>query len=349
MENISTEFIKKAKKVYSILADNESKEIFKNKLLYSITGEDKYWLQISMNRDLENYKRLEKIETNEIIVYGAGKMCQASINSIKALGHKVSYICDKDKAKQGSKKFDISIISPEELTEQHADATVVIGTSDYTYEVLKELSPYFPEERLIPLVTGISLNHMLQQYFEEGVMEFHDGEVFVDCGCFDFETSERLMQRCKVRKVFAFEPDMENMEKVKKNIKRLNCEDIVELYPYGLWNESTKLYFNASGNMLSKICSDGEEEFKIEVIALDSVIQEKVTFIKMDIEGSEMKALEGAANLIKTYKPKLAISIYHKPEDTVDIPAYIHELVPEYRFFIRHYFYSPAETVLYAI
>ena len=69
----------------------------------------------------------------------------------------------------------------------------------------------------------------------------------------------------------------------------------------------------------------------------------------MDIEGSELRALQGAKRLIQQYKPKLAISIYHKPEDTIDIPYYIHELVPEYRFYIRHYSYSPAETILYAI
>lgn len=349
MDNISAGFINKAREIYSILGDNESKEIFKNKLLYSITGEDKYWLQISMNRDRENFEKIQNIKTDKIIVYGAGKMCEASINSVKALGHQVSFICDKDRSKQGMKKFGVEVISPEELKIQHLDATVVVGTSDYTYEVLKELSTYYSEERLIPLVNYISLEHMLQQYFEEGVMEFHDGEVFVDCGCFDFETSERLMQRCQVKKVFAFEPDTGNMEKVKENIKRLGCEDKVELFTCGLWNESTNLYFNASGNMMSKVCTDSEGKNKIEVAALDEVIHEKVTFIKMDIEGSEMKALEGAADLIRTYKPKLAISIYHKPEDTVEIPAYIHELVPEYKFFIRHYFYSPSETVLYAL
>lgn len=99
---------------------------------------------------------------------------------------------------------------------------------------------------------------------------------------------------------------------------------------------------------MSKIRCDVQEGTKIEVVSLDSVIQEKVTFIKMDIEGSEIKALQGSRNLIQTYRPKLAISIYHKWEDLVDIPTYIHELVPEYKFYIRHYFYSPAETVLYA-
>ena len=77
--------------------------------------------------------------------------------------------------------------------------------------------------------------------------------------------------------------------------------------------------------------------------------KEEVTFIKMDIEGAELKALKGAKNIILRDKPKLAISIYHKPEDIVEIPLFIKELVPEYKLYIRHYSNDSIETVLYAV
>lgn len=348
MGNESVEFINKARSVYGFLADAESKEIFRKKLMFHITGEDKYWLQIIMNRDMENYKRLEAIQSEKIIIYGAGNMCEAAIHSCNALGHAIQFICDKDQRKQGTEKFGIKIISPEELIDKHLDATVVVSTADYAEEVMEYLSAYFREERLIRLVSRVTLEHQLKQYLEESIMEYKGGEVFVDSGCYDFESSERLMDICDVKKIYAFEPDAQNLEKVKLNVARLQCKDKVEIFNCGLWDQSTILYFHSSGDMMSKVCCDGKEEDKIEVVALDSVIKEKVTFIKMDIEGSEMKALQGGRSLIQTYRPKLAISIYHKPEDLIDIPAYIHELVPEYKMFIRHYFYSPAETVLYA-
>lgn len=344
----SAAFIKKARKVYFSLEDEESREIFRKKFLYIITGEDKYWLQIIMNRDPENYQRLEAIQSGKIIIYGAGNMCEASVKSCQALGHSVRFLCDRDKAKQGTERFGIKVISPEELVEKHLDATVVVGTSDYTQEVVAYLQKYFSNDCIIPLVSRITLEHQLKQYFEESIMEYQDGEVFVDCGCYDFESSEKLMKLCDVKKIYAFEPDERNLEKVKSNIEKLQCGDKVEVFHCGLWDQPTSLYFNASGDMMSKIRCDVQEGTKIEVVSLDSVIQEKVTFIKMDIEGSEIKALQGSRNLIQTYRPKLAISIYHKWEDLVDIPTYIHELVPEYKFYIRHYFYSPAETVLYA-
>lgn len=76
---------------------------------------------------------------------------------------------------------------------------------------------------------------------------------------------------------------------------------------------------------------------------------DKVTFIKMDVEGSELESLKGAKNTILRDKPKLAICIYHKPEDMVTIPLYIKELVPEYKLYVRHHSNSWAETVLYAV
>ena len=70
--------------------------------------------------------------------------------------------------------------------------------------------------------------------------------------------------------------------------------------------------------------------------------------IKMDIEGAELEALKGCEDIIRNRKPKLAISIYHKAVDFVDILAYLLSLVPEYKLYYRHYSLYKYETVLYA-
>lgn len=69
----------------------------------------------------------------------------------------------------------------------------------------------------------------------------------------------------------------------------------------------------------------------------------------MDIEGSELKALEGARNIIEKYIPRLAVCIYHKPEDIILIEEYLLNLNPDYHFYIRHYASNMWETVLYAV
>jgi len=79
------------------------------------------------------------------------------------------------------------------------------------------------------------------------------------------------------------------------------------------------------------------------------VSDEPVTYIKMDIEGAELNALKGAANTIKKNKPRLAICVYHKPEDILEIPVFLSELVPSYQFYLRHHSQYYIETVLYAV
>jgi hypothetical protein len=70
----------------------------------------------------------------------------------------------------------------------------------------------------------------------------------------------------------------------------------------------------------------------------------------MDIEGAELNALKGAERIIKEQKPKLAICIYHKPEDVWEIPNLLLDFVPDYKFYIRHCTYSSfLDTVLYAL
>lgn len=103
------------------------------------------------------------------------------------------------------------------------------------------------------------------------------------------------------------------------------------------------------GGGSSIICDDGE--VSISAVTIDETIRkgDKVTFIKMDVEGAELESLKGAKEIIIRDKPKLAISIYHKPEDMAAIPLYIKRLVPKYKFYIRHHSNGSSETVLYAI
>ena len=81
----------------------------------------------------------------------------------------------------------------------------------------------------------------------------------------------------------------------------------------------------------------------------DHLRTEAVSFIKMDIEGAEMGALRGAAELIRSRRPDLAICTYHTISDLYEIPLYIHALVPEYRLYLRHHTPVFCETVCYAL
>ena len=68
----------------------------------------------------------------------------------------------------------------------------------------------------------------------------------------------------------------------------------------------------------------------------------------MDVEGSELKSLYGCLNTIKKYKPKLQISVYHRPEDLWEISNFIENLNLGYKQYLGHHYYGLWESVLYA-
>ncbi len=85
----------------------------------------------------------------------------------------------------------------------------------------------------------------------------------------------------------------------------------------------------------------------VDTLIDNGTIKEKITFVKMDIEGAELQALEGMENMIKQDIPKLAICLYHRPQDMWEIPLYLYQIMPNYQFLIRHHDFEDNETVLY--
>ena len=87
----------------------------------------------------------------------------------------------------------------------------------------------------------------------------------------------------------------------------------------------------------------------MEVVRVDDIVDENVTYVKMDIEGAELDSLYGMEKIIKRDKPTLAICVYHNNEDIIEIPEYISSIAPTYKMYLRHHNWSAAETVLYCV
>lgn len=346
MEDKTKKFLTRVREIYSFLADDKSKQLYMDKLMYAVSSDIKYVYSLLKNSFPDFADCIQNLDNNqEIIIYGAGINCEMVVYACRKYGLKVSYICDRDIDKQRKTYFDIEVISPDELIRYHKNATVLVSTTSYYEEVMDFLKENFNFGQIVPFANQKQIDLIRMQYFDD-VVKLEDGEVFVDGGCFDFETSKLLLSKCKAEKIYAFEPDVNNQKKVKAEVEKMNLSN-VEIISAGMWNCNTILHFNSQGDIMSRVDENGEEEIK--VVTVDEVVDGKVTFIKMDIEGSELMALQGAIDTIKTYKPKLAICIYHKLEDIIDIPMYIHSIVPEYKFYIRHYSFNSSETVLYAV
>ena len=182
------------------------------------------------------------------------------------------------------------------------------------------------------------------QYFESFLHLTKYDEVFVDVGGYDGFTSEEFIKRCpEYKAVYLFEPDIKNIIVARDRLEKyIN----VHLKQIGLSSHKEKLRFS-SGGSVSSISEDGDIE--IQADALDELVDDTVTFIKMEIEGAESLALEGARNTILKNHPRLAISVYHKDADFWKIPEQIFSIRNDYDVYLRHYTEGVAETVMFFI
>lgn len=185
------------------------------------------------------------------------------------------------------------------------------------------------------------------QYFD--VFSPKKDEVFVNAGAFQGETDVDFAKwtNNSYKKIFAFEPMKEDVKICRKCYAENKIEN-VELFAKGTWSETGYISF-VEGTNQGRIDENGGN--RIETIKIDDAVKGfggSITFIKMDIEGAELRALQGAKETILRDKPRMAICIYHKSEDLYEIPGYILSLVPEYQFKVRQYTSMNWETVLYA-
>lgn len=187
------------------------------------------------------------------------------------------------------------------------------------------------------------------QYFEKKIISFSPGEVFVDVGAYDGDTIKAFFVKTRgiFKKIYAFEPDGSSFKKLKKYVGDLH-DNRIKTFKYGLGEKKSTVSFVNDGTVESKVSTKGT--YKIKIVSLDELLpKEKVTYVKMDIEGSEMGALVGAKKIIMKNKPKLAICVYHKPADFWELPLFIKQMVPSYKLYLRHYTNSWSETVCYAL
>lgn len=244
---------------------------------------------------------------------------------------------------------DIKVISPEEAVIEYKDSMFVISNI-----AINSITNFLLDNNVKndDICIGVNVDEY-NQYFDE-IVELNNNEIFCDVGCYNGNTSVRFAEYVdyKYKKIYAFEPSEFNLGLIAKN-NRFNELDKIELYRVGAWHRSENLKFSDDLSQANKI-DESNGEIIIMVDALDNIFrnyneEDWPTYVKMDIEGAELNALIGAKNIISIKKPKLAISIYHKPEDIIDIIMYIKSLVPEYKLYLRHYGTVESETVLYAI
>lgn len=191
-----------------------------------------------------------------------------------------------------------------------------------------------------------------KQYFDFDIVNISENEVFVDIGAYIGDTLADYVNefgRDSYKRFYCYEILPSNVKIIKDNVSKWQLQNIT-ICQKGIGDKIGYMYVNDSGvSSVGQLSSDGK--IKIPITTVDDDIHEKVTFIKMDIEGAEESALNGCKRQIEQNHPKLALSVYHNHKDIWKLARIIYNIDPSYRFYLRYYGGNlcPTEYLLYAV
>lgn len=342
------------KEIYNRLLDAESKMIFEKRFEYVFDRNydklvNELWniIKDKQQRSPQLEKFFEDKSRTNVILMGAGMYGRRAKEVLEKLGIKPQFYCDNDTQKVGTYIDGIEVISVDEVCQNYREYVVIPVSMVYRKDLYDQLiNSFFPQENIFYPRGGVITTNCGLQYFDFEKFVPTEKDVFIDAGAYDGNTVMDFLGWCnnKYSKIYCFEPNVHNYKNVVKKIENLKNVVIVN---QGTWNEEGVLSFHNDG-AASKITEENAG-CTIQVTTIDNTLKdEDVTFIKMDVEGAERESIEGARNIIIKNKPNLAICIYHKWLDFIEIPEAILKLVPEYKFAIRHYTNNTNETILYA-
>lgn len=188
-------------------------------------------------------------------------------------------------------------------------------------------------------------------YFPEDLVVPRDDEALVDCGAFDGDTLRRFLALRSGRfgRFDAFEPDPRNFLRLEAWQRSLDPSvgRRIRLHRCAVGSERGTAPFNASGTEASFV---GTGDVAVDVETLDEVLADAPpTYVKMDTEGSELRAIEGGRAVLAGSRPVLAVSAYHVQDHLWNVPIALSETVPESRLFLRPHLHEGWDLVCYAV
>ncbi|MBB6145675.1 FkbM family methyltransferase [Silvibacterium bohemicum] len=186
-------------------------------------------------------------------------------------------------------------------------------------------------------------------YFPLELCPLTDSEVFVDCGAFDGDSIQSFLEETKnnFTHIYGFEPDPANFAKLQEYVSLQPKRDSISVRRAAVGATAGVVTFSGEGSEASRV---GKGDMAVDCVVLDEVLAgTQPTYIKMDIEGSELDALTGARGIIERRTPVLAICTYHLQDHLWKIPLLIKSFSDNYAFFLRPHLLEGWDLVTYAI
>ncbi|UCZ86723.1 FkbM family methyltransferase [Pseudomonas sp. L5B5] len=198
----------------------------------------------------------------------------------------------------------------------------------------------------------------LTLYFRSGLWLPGQNERFADCGASIAESAKAFLDATdgRFQKIWMIEPDEVNQATIRSFIQgysdalALPQSGVIELLGCAVSNEDGQMPFLHEGGHGGHLLASATDQAicrNVQVRRLDAILDDSPTLIKMDIEGAELQALQGACGHISQGRPKLAISAYHRASDLLEITRYVESLRADYKIGLRHHTEERWDTCLY--
>lgn len=287
------------------------------------------------------YQRLDDDESRELLV---------QLIAFRALGHRLVKLPSNrpqhwravegmERRAEGSETVDANFLG----WRLHK-----LDLRDIGYPIALFCTPY-----------GAAIQFIHEQYrceTAQGTIEARPGDVVVDAGGCWGDTGLYFAHRVGGEgRVYSFEFLPDNLSIYQRNLS-MNPElaGRIVLSPHPVWlarDEELFVSRNGPGTFVGpERKSEGDQT--IRTMTIDQLQERpdfrRIDFIKMDIEGAELPALRGAEAVLRKFRPRLAITVYHSLADFWEIPQYLDYLGLGYRFYLRHFTTHAEETVLFA-
>jgi FkbM family methyltransferase len=353
---------KSIEQITRAIGDNCSLDLFNARLAFSVTRNYSV-MQKFFDMHVPNYAyRLfphipNYIENKDVYIFGGGVLAWHTVNLLPQLSYRG--IIDNHIGQSGDSILGLPILKLDEFLNKNKSTDYYIGIAMTNSEHRKQVEQQLRKAGINYEKTCFDLAPIMsevnkiceEQYFNLPALTHDENEVFVDCGVWDGASSAEFLKWSKGRykHILAFEPDKRQHALINVKMRNAHNFDLIDCALSNV-NETTHYYKNIPSSF--SIAGGKGESAKEQVRCVkfdDFLTNEKVTFIKMDIEGAEYAALSGMQNTIRTHKPKLAICVYHRPEDIITIPSLILSLNNEYKLFFRHPYKGTSQTVMFAV
>jgi len=209
---------------------------------------------------------------------------------------------------------------------------------------------------LLGLPTQVVEFFVLEQYAGRRgpePVEAEEGDVVIDAGGGMGDTALYFADRVGPRgRVVCLEFEAANLAQLRLNLEaNPRLAERIEVVERPLWDRpGEELRFDSALGRTS--VTGGEGSQSVQTTTIDELVRsgtvDRVDFVKLDVEGAELRALKGGGDAIGRDRPKLAVSVYHHLEDLVELPGHIAGLDLGYELTLDHFLPAPEETVLFA-